>query len=695
MRQKWMAKVLSGVIATAALLGGIQPAEAKSKEIRVALFVDAGTGYRGVVPSVTLSANQGMEVTLIRGGKQEKLPDIKEEAARFRLDEYYLLAAETTDWNRAQQVVQQLRQHGCEGSIQAVARDGHTMYQVISGSYGSYQAVAGQVSKVAAATGQQPAVKGPFRLEAGTFRSLKDAQEEAEEFADAGIPAYPVVIFDGNRLEYAVWLGDEISRESLRALESTVSAKFSRKSLREADSEAYVVLKQDAGNSAKETIPKYVFSSRVKLVMEPKGRRGALIKVNEREGRSYRGKMEVSAYNGYLTLVNELPLEEYLYGVVGSEMAPGWPLEALKAQAVLARTRAVSFANKYGVADVSDTVYEQAYYGYEKESADVREAVDETEGEILTYQGKPVEVLYYSNAGGMTADGTEAWGNEVPYLRPVESDDEGPLQTAMKWYQVSLADGRIGYVRSDLVTETGYTNPAGLRRAVISTDNTNLRNGPSTTYHKVLATLPLGTALTIISEEAEENAYSWTRGPYTAAEVASMINASQARNNAPGVGAAVYSLRVTERGPSGRVLEMKANGQTIAVSSPDAHRSVFQQGGSSLRSTKFDVEEMGSITILGANGNYAVRDAGTRDVKALSANGLAPASPNGPNDQFLVYGADGEWRTVSKDPMFLIRGTGYGHGLGLSQYGARAMAEKGYDYREILKHYYQGVKIER
>lgn len=695
MRKKWMAKVLSGALIAAVLLGGQIPAEAKSKNIRVALFVDAGVGYRGVVPSITLASDRGMEVTLYGRDEEEQLPDIEDEAARFRVDEYHLLVAETPDWNRAQQTAQQLTQRKYEGTIQVAARSGQTVYQVVSGSYSSYQAAASQAGAVAAALGQQPVVKGPYRLEAGTFRSLREAQQEANSFAASGIPAYPVLVLDGRKLEYAVWLGDESSKESLRTLEKTVSSQFPRYSYKEADSDTYVVLKQDAYGSAKETITKYVFSPQAKLVMKAKGRGDALIRVNEREGRTYRGKMEVSSYNGYLTLVNELPLEEYLYGVVGSEMAPGWPIEALKAQAVLARTRAVSFGNKYGVADLSDTVYEQAYYGYAKESADVREAVDDTEGEIITYKGKVVESLYYSNAGGMTADGREVWGNPVPYLSPVTSDDYGPLETANLWYQVALADGRLGYVRSDLVTETGYTNPLGLREAIITADNTNLRTGPGTTYHQVLTTLPYGTSLTILGEEAEENAYSWTRGPYTAAEVAAMINASQDRNKAPRIAGPVQSLRVTERGPSGRVLKMEANGQVIAVSSPDAHRSIFQQGGSALRSTKFDVEEMGNITILGANGRYAQHAAGALHVQAVGADAYNPVPANGYNDKFLVYGGGGEWRVVSKTPMFLFRGTGYGHGLGVSQYGAKAMAENGYDYKEILQHYYQGVKIGR
>ncbi|MCK9912312.1 SpoIID/LytB domain-containing protein, partial [Microbacteriaceae bacterium K1510] len=83
--------------------------------------------------------------------------------------------------------------------------------------------------------------------------------------------------------------------------------------------------------------------------------------VEEREQRKYRGTIELSSYKSHLAVINELPLEQYLYGVVGSEMVAGWPLEALKTQAVLSRTRAVNQGNKYGIANLSDTVLEQAY----------------------------------------------------------------------------------------------------------------------------------------------------------------------------------------------------------------------------------------------------------------------------------------------------------------------------------------------
>lgn len=694
MWKKW-GRVLSAGLLSVALLSGPLPVEAANKNIRVALFVDMGKGYRGVVPSITLTAQKGMEVTLSGAGGTANLPDLKGETARYRVDEYHLLVAETTDWNRAQQVAQQLSQRKYEGTIQVVHRGGQPIYQVVSGTYDTYQTAANQAKTVAQATGQSPVVKGPMRLEAGRYGSLKEAQDWQTAFESAGIAAYPVIVADGKKATYAVWLGDEVSAEGVQALARKAAAEFPGFAYKEPASKAYVVLKQDAYGSSKETIWKYVFSPQVKLTVEPKkGGAVPLIGVAEREGRTYRGKMEISEYKGNLTLVNELPLEQYLYGVVGSEMAPGWPREALKVQAVLARTRAVGQGNKYGVANVSDTVYEQAYYGYAKESEDIRDAVDDTKGELIYYKGKVAEALYYSNAGGMTADGTEVWGNPVPYLRPVMSDDTGPMEKANLWYRVSLADGSLGYVRSDLVRATGETNPMGLRKAVVSTENTNLRSGPSTAYHRVLSTLPAGAQVTILAEEPEENAYSWTRGPYTSQEVAGMINANQDRNKAPRVSSSLKTLRVTERGPSGRVIQMEADGTRIAAPSPDSHRTIFQQGTSSLRSTKFDVEEMGSFTILGAGGKRVDYPAGNRDVQVLGAGSYGSVSANGYNDQFLIYGGMAEWRVASKTQQFLFRGTGFGHGLGVSQYGAKAMAEQGYDYKEILQHYYQDVTIE-
>ncbi|MFY0543415.1 SpoIID/LytB domain-containing protein [Brevibacillus sp. H7] len=696
MWKKWMGRILSAGLLTAAIAGGAAPAEAAAKNIRVALFIDIGKGYRGVVPTVTLTSEKGMEITA--GGKDGnvRLPSLGGDSTRFRVDEYHLLVMETGDLIRAQQVAQQLSQRKLDAAIQVEMRGATPVYQVVSGTFDSYQAAAAQARTVAQSGGLQPVVKGTFRLEAGKFGSLKEAQDWENAFEVSGISAHTVLLADSGKVAYAVWIGDEASKDGANRLAQAAEAAFPAFSYREPSSRSYVVLKKDvvAVGGETETVWKYAFSPQIKLTVEPKkGGFVPLIGVEERERRKYRGTIELSEYKGHLTVVNELPMEQYLYGVVGSEMVTGWPMEALKTQAVLARTRAVSQGNKYGIANLSDTVFEQAYYGYAREAADIRKAVDQTAGEVIKYRGKVAESFFYSNAGGMTSDGTEVWGNPVPYLRPVMSDDSYPLEKAPIWYLVSLQDGSIGYLRSDLVTVSGSLNPMGLQMGMVNTDNTNFRSGPSTAYHRVLGTLSAGTEVTIIQQEAEENAYAWTRGPYTSDEVTAMINASQDRNKAPRLAGPVEWLRVTQRGPSGRVLQMEANGMVLAASSPDAHRSIFSQGGSSLRSTKFEVEETGTFTVLGANGQQRSFPQAGHDLQAIGADGLS-LSANGYNHQFVLYNANGDWRVATKQQSFVFRGTGFGHGLGVSQFGAKAMAENGYDYKEILQHYYQDVTIE-
>ncbi|MGD8188855.1 SpoIID/LytB domain-containing protein [Brevibacillus ginsengisoli] len=672
------------------LTGYYPTADAAEKNIRVALFVDTGQGYRGVVPSITLASDSGLDVRA--SDKQSDVSvGINSDQARFRVDEFTVVAVETADLNEAQRTAQQLSKQKLDASITVNSRNGRPIYQVMSGSYNTYDTALSQSKSIAQKVGKQPQIQGPYRVEAGRYKSLADAKKSESTYEASGVPAHTVMLLDGDKAAYAVWLGDEISSSKLNSITAAAEdVKAGR--YQKADASSYIVINDEvvAGGNEAETVPQYVFSSQVKLTVKSKGKGTPLITVEEREHRKYRGQIELSDYKNNLTVVNELPMEQYLYGVVGSEMSTGWPLEALKAQAVLARTRAVGQGNKYGVANLSDTVYEQAYYGYSKEAADIRKAVDETAGEVIHYKGKVAESLFYSNAGGMTADGTEVWGTKVPYLAVVDTPDIDPMEKAIPWYHVALADGTIGYVRSDFVTLRSERNPVGLQQGVTKIDKVNFRIGPSSTYHKAITALPIGTELTILQSEPEENAYQWTRGPYTAQELTAMINTSQARNKGAQYNQPIQSLEVTKRGPSGRVMAMEADGMAIAVSNPDGFRSVFSQGGNSLRSTKFDIEQMGQVMVLGANNQTANFPA--YDIQAMGADGTSPA--NGNSDQYVITNGIQAPRIASKQAMFVIHGNGFGHGLGVSQFGAKALAEQGYDYQQILQHYYQDVTIE-
>ena len=141
--------------------------------------------------------------------------------------------------------------------------------------------------------------------------------------------------------------------------------------------------------------------------------------------RWYRGTTCVVPTSGGLTAVNYVDLEQYLYSVVGSEMPTDWSLEALKSQAVAARSY-VLFQRNSGanaVFDVGNTTAWQVYGGLGEESASTRAAVDATRGQVLTYQGQIIDAVFHSCAGGRTENVEDVWSNPLPYLRSVESPD--------------------------------------------------------------------------------------------------------------------------------------------------------------------------------------------------------------------------------------------------------------------------------
>ncbi len=139
-------------------------------------------------------------------------------------------------------------------------------------------------------------------------------------------------------------------------------------------------------------------------------------------GKAYRGRIEVFVNaKGSLTVVNVVPLEEYLLGVVPAELSLP-QLEAQKAQAIAARTYAVANIGGYGKQgfDMVPTVWSQVYKGVSIETAMGTRAVRETAGQIATYQGKPIMAYFTSTCGGRTENSENIFDHNEPYLRGVE-----------------------------------------------------------------------------------------------------------------------------------------------------------------------------------------------------------------------------------------------------------------------------------
>lgn len=140
------------------------------------------------------------------------------------------------------------------------------------------------------------------------------------------------------------------------------------------------------------------------------------------DGKLYLGRIQVARDGGKLIVINRLPIETYLLGIVGSEMSPEWPMEALKSQAVAARTYAMQRRMMMRAADrpydLEATVLSQVYEGAERIRPSVVAAVVATHGEVLTYKHRLAEALFHSTCGGKTVAAREAFGNTVPYLVP-------------------------------------------------------------------------------------------------------------------------------------------------------------------------------------------------------------------------------------------------------------------------------------
>ena len=141
----------------------------------------------------------------------------------------------------------------------------------------------------------------------------------------------------------------------------------------------------------------------------------------------YRGDMIIYNVAQSLTIVNSLPLEEYLMGVVPAEMPSKWNIEAHKAQAIAARSYALANLNKRGSRgyDLKDTPHDQAYGGASSETPQTTRAVLSTKGEVLTYDSKIIPAYYHSSAGGKTITAGEIWNHDLPYIQSVESFDRG------------------------------------------------------------------------------------------------------------------------------------------------------------------------------------------------------------------------------------------------------------------------------
>ncbi|HBL84735.1 MAG: hypothetical protein A2Y17_01905 [Clostridiales bacterium GWF2_38_85] len=336
----------------------------------------------------------------------------------------------------------------------------------------------------------------------------------------------------------------------------------------------------------------------------------------------YTGYLEFRTTSGYLEIINVLPLEDYLKCVVPAEMPSYFATEALKAQAIAARSWSIRNISKHSSQGFNfcSTTDCQAYEGSKKRTSKTDQAVDATKGEIIVYNGKVADATYYSSSGGSTVSAKSMWGGSTsPYLAAVRVPEETHY---MKWnISISLSD----LYNNVLKFNSNFSTLSGLKSFEISSLETGSDH--------------------VIAVKATDN--------------------------------------------NGKIITLSGGSKVYSLIS-----SIGKVTNNNYSSTNFVIKYAYSMAVTGFDETTY-----TENVNVITEDGQetyvgAPSSLN-------VITASGVQSSNFASDSLVFEGKGWGHGVGMSQFGANDLAktkkEDGvyYTYVDILKRFYTGVEIKK
>lgn len=381
----------------------------------------------------------------------------------------------------------------------------------------------------------------------------------------------------------------------------------------------------------------------------------------EYKGKAYRGGiMPYLNSQGQMNILNYVNMEDYVKGVLNSEMGYNSDLEALKAQAVTARSFAAAHeANHESQGfNVCTTTHCQVYAGVSGEYDRTNQAVDETQGQMMYYNGQPVAGFYYANSGGHTENSEDVWSEALGYLRARPDEFSPELAWTVELSKNDLnrvLSGKVGDVKS--VTIDGV-NPSGY---VASLTVNGERSSVTVTKDSIRSMF--GSATTLKSRRFTID----TRG-----------------------GSITYG--------SGEVRQASAEPEPAAVSVQAENAANYYAVGNIasafLGNSMYAVSASGSsqinlsgMNIMGSGGQTVTAVVPSNDPPIIDPPAVDPVQPNIPSSGVCTVYLN------SSSDVLIISGKGYGHGVGMAQQGAQQMGSMGYSYIDILKYYYTGIEI--
>lgn len=424
------------------------------------------------------------------------------------------------------------------------------------------------------------------------------------------------------------------------------------------------------------------------------------------------------ASDGNITVINYVGLEDYVKGVLPYEIDPDWPAEAQKAQAVCARSFALGTSKHNEYYELCNTTNCQVYLGANRATEASDAAVDATQGEYLTYNGEPVIGYFFSSDGGATEDAVNVWGGDYPYLQ----GKEDPYETYDSSWSVTLTAEEIrqklvsaGYsigtvanvevtrrTDTDNVNEVTVTDTTG-KQVVIRRDDCRTVFGLDSIRYTITpnasastaATLPQSTSVkiqpsthvvTVDGERVDPQGYNINGyNFYKLRDIAYILNGTDSQFN------------VTWDGANNRiVLTDDAAYQEVGGEMTSSASTAIKNVSESDSTIVLDGKTL-SLTGYRINGNnyYKIRDVGsalgfsvdfdpeTEIVLIGSANAGQDDTQDDPKDETPITNA----------ASYTFNGSGWGHSVGMSQWGAYGMAQQGFGYEDILKFYFTGIEI--
>ena len=379
-------------------------------------------------------------------------------------------------------------------------------------------------------------------------------------------------------------------------------------------------------------VTSYINKDDSTLIVAPEVAEGYLYLCNEKGKKisnPYSGQLEVRKYDSGYCVVNEVPFETYLYSVVPSEMPSNYQPEALKAQAVCARSYAYIQVMRadlaaYG-AHINDSSSYQVYNNVAKTAASVK-AVDETAGKILMYDGEVAEAYYFSTSMGYT-DTVEIWN--VSDVAPYGYLKQACLNQTSFSGDMSTEEGFKEYLKTEVV---GYDSSIRFFRwEILCEDYITLEDEIRTLLDQRKKAANRHIAYYEKTKNGED------------AEISDMQKFGK-----------MCGIEVAKRSKSGSILELK----------------VDFENGYAIVQNEYNIRK-----VLGT----AAKEITYQNGSSAEWTSLVPSA-------FCTV-------ERQKDGSYLLCGGGYGHGLGMSQNGANGLAKNGYNYEEILHFFYKDIEL--